>query len=190
MITRRAVVGFPAAALVAGAVARPLLAADKRILVGIDVSLTGAGAEDAILVKNGAMMALDEANAAGGVAGYAIEAMILDDGTVTAGQYDPAQAANNARRMVAIPEVVAVVGPQNSGCGKPMAPTFSQGDLATITLSSTNPVITDPKTCRAVRSLGPADLLSGRDDGRLSGPKHGELHDPGAEHQKGLRSRR
>ena len=109
------------------------------------MSLTGAGAEDAILVKNGAMMALDEANAAGGVAGYAIEAMILDDGTVTAGQYDPAQAANNARRMVATPEVVAAVGPQNSGCGKAMAPIFSQGDLATITPSSTNPDITDPK---------------------------------------------
>jgi branched-chain amino acid transport system substrate-binding protein len=145
MITRRAVVALPAAALVAGAVARPLLAADKRVLVGIDVSLTGAGAEDAILVKNGAMMAVDEANATGGVGGYTIEAMVLDDGTVTAGQYDPAQAANNARRMVATPEVVAAVGPQNSGCGKAMAPIFSQGDLATITPSSTNPDITDPK---------------------------------------------
>src|SRR5215469_3239224 len=91
------------------------------------------------------MMAVDEANAAGGVAGYAIEAMVLDDGTVTAGQYDPAQAANNARKMVATPEVVAAVGPQNSGCGKAMAPIFSQGDLATNTPSSINPDITDPK---------------------------------------------
>jgi hypothetical protein len=44
--------------------------------------------------------------------------MVLDDGTVTAGQYDPAQAAVNARKMVSDRLVVAAVGPQNSGCGK------------------------------------------------------------------------
>jgi branched-chain amino acid transport system substrate-binding protein len=146
MTTRRALITrLPAAALAASFVSRSLFAADKRVIIGIDVSLTGAGAEDAILVKNGALMAIDEANANGGVAGYTIEAMVLDDGTVTAGQYDPAQAATNARKMVATPEVVAAVGPQNSGCGKAMAPIFSQGDLATITPSSTNPDLTDPK---------------------------------------------
>jgi branched-chain amino acid transport system substrate-binding protein len=107
------------------------------------VSLTGA--EDAILVKNGALMAIDDDIARGGVGGYTIEAMVLDDGTVTAGQYDPAQAAVNARKMLSDPLVVAAVGPQNSGYGKAMAPIFSKGDLATITPSSTNPDITDPK---------------------------------------------
>jgi len=136
---------LPVTALATAFAFDAVLAADKRVKIGIDVSLTGAGAEDAILVKNGAMMAIDEANAGGGVAGYAIEAMVLDDGTVTAGQYDPAQAAINARKMVSDPDVVAAVGPQNSGCGKAMAPIFSQGDLATITPSSTNPDITDPK---------------------------------------------
>jgi branched-chain amino acid transport system substrate-binding protein len=146
MTTRRTLITrLPAAALTAALVPRPLLAADKRVLIGIDVSLTGAGAEDAILVRNGALMAIEEANAKGGVGGYTVEPMVLDDGTVTAGQYDPAQAANNARKMVATPEVVAAVGPQNSGCGKAMAPIFSQGDLATITPSSTNPDLTDPK---------------------------------------------
>jgi branched-chain amino acid transport system substrate-binding protein len=91
------------------------------------------------------MLAIDEANAKGGVAGYTVEAMVLDDGTATAGQYDPAQAATNARKMVSDPNVVAAIGPQNSGCGKAMAPIFSQGDLATITPSSTNPDLTDPK---------------------------------------------
>jgi branched-chain amino acid transport system substrate-binding protein len=136
---------LPAVALAGAFFPRLADAADKRIIVGIDVSLTGAGAEDAILVKNGALLAIDEANAKGGVAGYDIEAMVLDDGTVTAGQYDPAQAAINARKMVSDPNVVAAVGPQNSGCGKAMAPILSQGDLATITPSSTNPDLTDPK---------------------------------------------
>src|SRR5271170_4861060 len=147
MTTRRALIAqLPAAAIAGALLSRSALAAsDKRVTVGIDVSLTGAGAEDAILVKNGAIMAIDEANAQGGVAGYYIDAMVLDDGTATAGQYDPAQAAINARKMVSDPNVVAAVGPQNSGCGKAMTPILSQGDLATITPSSTNPDITDPK---------------------------------------------
>jgi branched-chain amino acid transport system substrate-binding protein len=147
MTTRRALIAqLPAAAIAGALVSRSVFAAsDKRVTVGIDVSLTGAGAEDAILVKNGAIMAIDEANALGGVAGYSIDAMVLDDGTATAGQYDPAQAAVNARKMVSDANVVAAIGPQNSGCGKAMAPILSQGDLATITPSSTNPDITDPK---------------------------------------------
>jgi branched-chain amino acid transport system substrate-binding protein len=146
MTTRRALITQVPAALLAGAIgSRAVLAAGKRVTVGIDVSLTGAGAEDAILVKNGAMMAIDEANAKGGVAGYYIEPMVLDDGTIAAGQYDPAQAATNARKMVSDPNVVAAVGPTNSGCGKAMAPILSRGDLATITPSSTNPDLTDPK---------------------------------------------
>jgi branched-chain amino acid transport system substrate-binding protein len=146
MTTRRALITrLPAAALAGALVSRSVFAADKRFTIGIDVSLTGAGAEDAILVKNGALLAIDEANAKGGVSGYTVEAMVLDDGTATAGQYDPAQAAVNARKMVSDPNVVAAIGPQNSGCGKAMAPIFSQGDLATITPSSTNPDLTDPK---------------------------------------------
>jgi 2-oxoglutarate-Fe(II)-dependent oxygenase superfamily protein len=66
-------------------------------------------------------------------------AVQLDDGTATAGQYDPAQAATNARKMVSDKEVVAAIGPQMSGSGKAMSPILSQGDLATITPSSTNP---------------------------------------------------
>ncbi len=147
MTTRRTLLTqLPAAAFAGALISKSVFAdAGKRVTVGIDVSLTGAGAEDAILVKNGAMLAVDEANANRGVAGYTIDAMVLDDGTATAGQYDPAQAANNARKMVSDPTVVAAVGPQNSGCGKAMAPIFSQGDLATITPSSTNPDLTDPK---------------------------------------------
>src|SRR5271170_2822910 len=148
MPTRRSILVQLPAAAVAGSLAlraRSVFAADKRVTVGIDVPLTGSDAENAILIKNGAVMAVDEANAQGGVAGYQIDVMVLDDGTATAGQYDPAQAAINARKMVSDPNVVAAVGPQNSGCGKAMTPILSQGDLATITPSSTNPDITDPK---------------------------------------------
>src|SRR6516225_1162766 len=129
-------------------------AADKTIKVGINLPFTGADAHDAELIKDGALLAIDEANAQGGAGGYKIEVLLLDDGTATAGQYDPAQAATNARKMVADKNVVAAIGPQMSGSGKAMSPILSQGDLATITPSSTNPDITDPKFAGQYRPKG------------------------------------
>ncbi len=133
-----------------------VLAADKSVKVGINLPFTGADAHDAELIKDGAMLAIDEANAAGGVGGYKIEVLQLDDGTATAGQYDPAQAATNARKMVSDDMVVAAIGPQMSGSGKAMSPILSQGGLATITPSSTNPDITSPKFAAQYRPGGKA----------------------------------
>ena len=151
------------ALLLAGAVtalatlgAAPTDAADKTIKVGITLPLTGADAEDATLIKNGALLAIEEANAKGGVAGYKIEAVVYDSGTATAGQYDPAQAATNTKKLAADPLVVANVGPQMSGEGKAMSPILSAADLATITPSSTNPDITNPAMAAQFRPGGKA----------------------------------
>jgi branched-chain amino acid transport system substrate-binding protein len=145
MLSRRTlVIQLPAIGL-AGSYAMRALAADKTVTVGINLPFTGADAHDAQLIKEGALMAIDDANAKGGAGGYKINVMQLDDGSATAGQYDPAQAATNARKMVADDSVVAAIGPQMSGSGKAMAPILSQGNLAIITPSSTNPDITDPK---------------------------------------------
>jgi len=132
------------------------LAADKSVTVGLDLSLTGADAESAKRVQYGAMTAFDETNAKGGVNGYKIVVTPFDDGSATAGQYDPAQAATNARKMVSNKATVAAIGPQMSGAGKAMAPILSEGNLATITPSSTNPDITDPKFAAQYRPEGKA----------------------------------
>src|SRR6516164_10982743 len=143
---RASVAAIACIATVAGlAGTTSLQAQQKTIKIGMSLPLTGADAEDATLIKNGAMMAIDEANAKGGVAGYKIEVITLDSGTATAGQYDPAQAATNAKKLITDPMVVANIGPQMSGEGKAMAPILSEADLATITPSSTNPDITNPK---------------------------------------------
>ena len=102
MITRRSLIAQLPATAVAGSFvvrARAVFAADKSVTVGITVPLTGSDTEQATLMKEGAMIAVDEANAKGGVAGYKINAIVLDNGTATAGQYDPAQAATNARKL-------------------------------------------------------------------------------------------
>jgi branched-chain amino acid transport system substrate-binding protein len=145
MITRRATCQLLAstAVLAASGALRPAFA-DQEIKVGIDLSLTGADSESAQRILYGAQLAFNDANARHAIPGHTIKAVVYDDGTATAGQYDPAQAATNARRMVS-EGMVAAVGPMMSGAGKAMAPILSQGDLATITPSSTNPDITDPK---------------------------------------------
>ena len=156
MLSRRTVILQLSAAALTLSSAFPVLAADKTLSIAINLPLTGADAHDAELIKDGAMLALDDANAQGGVAGYKINVIVLDDGTATAGQYDPAQAATNARKMVSDMSVVAAIGPQMSGSGKAMSPILSQGNLAIVTPSSTNPDITDPKFAGQYRPAGKA----------------------------------
>jgi branched-chain amino acid transport system substrate-binding protein len=156
-ISRRTAIHLATGVAVTAAFAtHPVWAADKSVTVGINLSLTGADAESAKRIENGAIMAFDEANAKGGVNGYKIVVTPFDDGSATAGQYDPAQAATNARKMVSNKATVAAIGPQMSGAGKAMAPILSEGNLATITPSSTNPDITNPKFAAQYRPEGKA----------------------------------
>ena len=176
MITRRAAAQLLASTAAAAALgAGPAAAAEKEVDVGIDLSLTGADADSAVRMRDGAQLAFDNANDAGSIPGYKLRVVVYDDGTATAGQYDPAQAATNARRMVSNPKMVAAIGPQMSGAGKAMAPILSEGDLAIITPSSTNPDITNPKFAAQFRPAGQGDLFPYRDDRCLPGPQHGEF---------------
>ena len=158
MISRRATMKafLLAATIVAGAAGfgTEALAADKVLKIGIDLSFTGSDAENAARMANGAILAFDDANAKKEVPGYTFQLVKYDDATPTAGQYDPAQAATNARSMISDKATVAAIGPQMSGAGKAMAPILSQGDMAIITPSSTNPDITDPKFAAQYRPAG------------------------------------
>src|SRR6266850_3664695 len=142
----------PAATHIAGAQEIP-----GTIVIGINLPFTGADAADAVNLRDGALMAIDEINARGGIAGkITIQPLVKDDGTVAAGQYDPAQAATNTKQFVAEPSVMAIVGPQMSGSGKAMSPIASDAGLMIITPSSTNPDITDPNFASQYRPNGKA----------------------------------
>ena len=156
---RGALTGVAAIALATliGSGGMPTAQAQKAsIKIGITLPLTGADAEDSILMKDGMMMAVDDVNAKGGIDGHKIEVIVYDSGTATAGQYDPAQAATNTKKLVADPGVVANLGPAMSGEGKAMAPILSEADLATITPSSTNPDITNPDMAAQFKPKGRA----------------------------------
>ncbi len=155
MLTRRSAAQLLAGTAVASTLAGTAFAAgEKTVKIGLNFSLTGGDAESAQRMRDGALMAIDEANAKGTIKGYKLEPFVLDDATATAGQYDPAQAATNARKFVSDKTVVGAVGPQMSGAGKAMAPILSMGGLAIITPSSTNPDLTDPKFAAQYRPGG------------------------------------
>jgi branched-chain amino acid transport system substrate-binding protein len=179
MLTRRTAVKAAAALAATAGVgaARNAEAADKVLKVGINLSFTGADSESAARVANGAVMAFDEANAKKEVKGYTFVVDKYDDGTATAGQYDPAQAATNARKMVSDKQVIAAIGPQMSGAGKAMSPILSAGDLATITPSSTNPDITDPKFADQYRPEGKAIYFRTVTTDAFQGPNMANYYD-------------
>src|SRR5499433_3765749 len=135
----------------------PQLAAQAKVIkIGLSLPLTGADADGADAILKGAQMAIAEINAKGGAGGYKFEALVFDSATPAAGQYDPAQAATNYKKFVGDSLVLAAVGPVMSGEGKAISPILSEADMATITPSSTNPDITDPKFQSQYRPKGKA----------------------------------
>jgi branched-chain amino acid transport system substrate-binding protein len=144
-----------ASALAAMAGGRAARGDDKVLAIGMSFPLTGSLALQAGMARDAAVYAIDEANEKGGVAGYKLRALVLDDASTTTGQYDPAMAATNARKMLQDASVIAAVGPLNSGSAKAVSPVLSQGGMATISGSATNPDLSSPKFAQVYRPAGP-----------------------------------
>ncbi len=84
---------------------------------------------------NGMKLALAQA---GGKAGpFTINYQSLDDATAQAAGYDPTQCEANARQAATDAKAVALLGPQNSGCGKVQIPITNQAGLAMISTANT-----------------------------------------------------
>jgi branched-chain amino acid transport system substrate-binding protein len=147
MITRRSLsylLSGSALGMAVGLSSRAL-ASQKTIVIGINLPITGADAAGAKRILNGALLAISQANDSGEISGYKLQPLILNDATVTAGQYDPAQAATNARKLTSNREVLAAIGPMMSGSAKAMAPILNEGNLAIVTPEATNPDLTNPQ---------------------------------------------
>ncbi|MBV9782441.1 MAG: branched-chain amino acid ABC transporter substrate-binding protein [Acidisphaera sp.] len=126
----------------------------RALKLGIIMTQNGPNAADGKLQLDGALLAIEEANAKGGPAGHRITPVVLDDYTTTAGDFDPAQAARDARELAEDPDVVAVVGPKTSDSAKAIEAILNRADLATIGPSGTNPDLTDPKLANIYRPSG------------------------------------
>jgi ABC-type branched-subunit amino acid transport system substrate-binding protein len=73
-----------------------------QIRIGQTAGFTGAAAAGVREITDGAKLYLDSVNAEGGIGGQTIELVSLDD------KFDPALAAENAKKLIADPRVVAL----------------------------------------------------------------------------------
>jgi branched-chain amino acid transport system substrate-binding protein len=154
-LSRRNAVQLLGSALATPALLRSAWADDKVLSIGMTFPITGTLALQAGVVRDAALYAIQEANEKGGIAGYKLRDVTLDDASPTTGQYDPALAATNARKLLQDPTVIAAVGPLNSGSAKAVSPIYSQGGMATISGSATNPDLTDPKFAQIYHPASP-----------------------------------
>lgn len=106
------------------------------ILLGEVGSLTGAQATFGISTRNGIDLAVNEANAAGGVKGKKLAVRVYDD------QGKPEEAANAATRLTAQDHVAVILGEVASTNSLAMAPRAQSAHVPMITPSSTNPKVT------------------------------------------------
>ncbi|MBV9251312.1 MAG: branched-chain amino acid ABC transporter substrate-binding protein [Acetobacteraceae bacterium] len=130
-------------------------AEDKVLTIGMSFPLTGALAQQSAIARDAVLYAIEQANEKGGAGGYKLRSLVLDDASTTTGQYDPGIAATNARKMLQDFSVIAAVGPLNSGSAKAVTPVLSQGGMATISGSATNPDLTNPRFAEVYRPGGP-----------------------------------
>jgi branched-chain amino acid transport system substrate-binding protein len=108
-MTRRQALTSAAAAALAGAVAKPAIAAKEPIQVGYLPALTGPSSSTGIGINRGIQLAVQEINAAGGIDGRQIELITRDT------QSDPTKAVNGAAELTRGQKVSVVFGPVNSG---------------------------------------------------------------------------
>jgi branched-chain amino acid transport system substrate-binding protein len=107
-----------------------------EILIGEYGSLTGTTATFGISTKNGIQMAIDEANAAGGVLGKKLRVIVEDD------QGKPEEAQTVVTKLVNKDRVIAVLGEVASSRSLAGAPVCQQNRIPMVTPSSTNPRVT------------------------------------------------
>ncbi len=110
---------------------------DDVILLGEVGSLTGSEAAFGISTRNGIELALEEANAAGGVKGRKLAVRVYDD------QSKPEEAANAATRLISQDKVVAILGEVASSNSLAMAPRAQAAQVPMVSPSSTNPKVTE-----------------------------------------------
>ncbi len=116
------------ALLMAGVAVGPVLAqtAPQPLKIGIFMSLSGPSAASASANRFGAELAMNEINAAGGIAHRPVVAVYGDD------QADPTAGVSEMKRLVFQEKVDVVVGPTISQVNLAALPVLNEGKVASI----------------------------------------------------------
>ena len=132
--------GTPAASGGTGGSAAP---SKGTLKIGVSLPLSGGAAADGQPTLKGAQLAVNQANAAGGVGGYQLEIFPLDH--AVNGKYNEQQGAQDMQTFVADPAVVGVVGPYNSAVAKVQIPISNDAGLLQCSPANTNEGLTKPE---------------------------------------------
>jgi branched-chain amino acid transport system substrate-binding protein len=124
------------ALVLAGSLAAAAPSAAKEIRIGLITPLSGDVKTYGDSVKNSFLIAVEEANARGGVAGMKITYVIQDD------KNDPTEAANVANLLVNQYRVKAIVGSVTSKTAIPVSDIIQAARIPTVTPTATNPKVT------------------------------------------------
>jgi branched-chain amino acid transport system substrate-binding protein len=137
-ITRRQALASAGAAVLAGSLSRPAVAAKEPILIGYLPALTGPSSATGIGMNRGTQLAVQEINAAGGIDGRQIELIIRDT------QSDPTKAVNGAAELTRGQKVSFVAGPVNSGESLAVVPLLARTNTPQVHPCWVD-TLTDPK---------------------------------------------
>lgn len=124
--------------------------ASAQIKIGIAGPLTGSNAAFGAQVQTGALQAVTDINAKGGLLGQKIQPVVLDDAC------DPKQAVSDANQFVT-DGVVMVDGHFCSSASIPASQVYTENGILEISPSSTTPKYTDAGSSFTFRTCGRDD---------------------------------
>ena len=130
------------------------------VRLAVAAPLSGGQANTGTTVRNGAQLAVLEAQSRFAKLGLKLELLALDD------QALPATGALVARKIVIDSRVLGLVGHMNSGVTLEALPIYKAANLVLVSPSNTNPLVTD-------QGLSMANRVCGRDD--VQGPVAAEF---------------
>ncbi len=123
-------------AMVFMAMGAPSEAASDTIKIGFNAPLTGFAASDGKSSTEGAKLAINQLNAAGGLLGKQLELIIYDD------QAKPAQAIPIANKLIGRDKVVVGISGSYSGATRSAAGVFQENKIPYISAYGIHPDIT------------------------------------------------
>ena len=151
---KKAILMFAALLLVVPVVAcRPPAA--EEIKIGAVMDITGALSGIGSLIRDGAVLAVNEINEAGGIKGTPVK-LIVEDGAT-----DATQALEAVKKLVEVNGCKVIVGPMISGAIMATGPYVGERGAVIVSPSATSPTIADQDWRQFVLRTCPSDLLQG-----------------------------
>src|SRR6195256_4773858 len=152
-ITRRQALASAGAAALASSLPKPAIANSDPILIGYLPALTGPSSSTGVGINRGIQLAVQEINAAGGVAGRQLELITRDT------QSDPTKAVNGAAELTH-QKVSVVFGPVNSGESLAVVPLLARANTPQVHPCWVD-TLTDPKKYPMCFRNGPTNQQIG-----------------------------